>query len=138
MQEFIKDYVKTCSVCSWNKSKRHKPYGLLKQLLIPLQPWKSISMDFIKQLSEFQGYTDILVVIDWLTKQTIFTLTQKSIDTARLATIFVRDMFSKYRVPAHVTSDQGSKFVSKFFKVLALTLNMKLHFTSGYHPEANS
>ena len=39
MQEFIKDYVKTCSVCMRNKPKRHKSYGLLKQLPIPPQPW---------------------------------------------------------------------------------------------------
>jgi len=46
-------------------------------------------------------------------------------------------VFSKHRVPTHVTSDRGSEFVSKFFKALVLTLNMKLHFTSDYHPEAN-
>jgi len=35
MWEFIKDYVKTCNMCMYNKSKHHKPYGLLKQLPIP-------------------------------------------------------------------------------------------------------
>jgi len=61
MQAFVKEYVKTCNICMWNKSKRHKPYGLLKQLLIPFQPWESISIDFIEQLPESQGYTEILV-----------------------------------------------------------------------------
>ena len=62
---------------------------------------------------------------------------QRSINAAGLAEIFVRNVFSKHRVLTHVTSDRGSEFVSKFFKALALTLDIKLYFTSGYHPEAN-
>ena len=46
-------------------------------------------------------------------------------------------MFSKYGVPSHVTSDRGSKFVSNFFWSLGTTLNMWLHFTSGYYPEGD-
>jgi len=52
--------------------------------------------------------------------------------------IFMRDMFLKYGVLAHVISDWGSKFISRFFKALASTLNMKLYFTLGYHPETDS
>ena len=38
LREFITDYVSSCSVCSRNKAKHHKPYGLLKQLPVPPQP----------------------------------------------------------------------------------------------------
>ena len=34
-------------------------------------------------------------------------------------------------------SDRGSEFVSYFFRSLGTALDMRLHFTSGYHPEAN-
>jgi len=95
-------------------------------------------MDFIEQLPKSLGYTDILVVVDRLTKQAIFILTQRSIDAIRLVEIFVRNIFSKHGVLSHVTSDWGTEFVSKFFKVLAAILNMRLYFTLGYHPEANS
>jgi len=54
-----------------------------------------------------------------------------------LAEIFVKDIFSKHGVPAYVTSDRGTKFVSRFFKSLASALNMKLHFTSGYYLETD-
>jgi len=47
-------------------------------------------------------------------------------------------MFSKHGVPFHVTSNRGPKFVLTFFRSLASTLQMKLHFTSGHHLEANS
>jgi len=34
-------------------------------------------------------------------------------------------------------SDQGSEFVSHFFQSLGKALDMKLHFTLGYHPEGD-
>ena len=34
-------------------------------------------------------------------------------------------------------SDHGSEFVSHFFRSLGTALDMRLHFTSGYHLEAN-
>jgi len=95
-------------------------------------------MDFIEQLPKSLGYTDILVVVDRLTKQAIFILTQRSINAIRLVEIFVRNIFSKHGVLSYVTSDWGTEFVSKFFRALAATLNMRLYFTLGYHPEANS
>ena len=77
------------------------------------------------------------MVVDRLTKQAIFILTQRSINAVGLTGIFLQDIFSKYRVSSYVTSSQGSEFVSKFFRALASSLNMQLHFTSEYHPEAD-
>jgi len=94
-------------------------------------------MDFIEQLPESEGYTEILVIIDRLTKQAIFIPTQRSIDAAGLTEIFIREVFSKHGTPNHVTSNRGSEFVLKFFRSLASALDIKLYFTSGYHPEAD-
>jgi len=62
----------------------------------------------------------------------------RSIDATRLVQLFIENMFSKHSTSSHVTSNRGVELVSKFFKSLANGLNMKLHFTSGYHPEADS
>src|SRR6266481_4825926 len=34
-------------------------------------------------------------------------------------------------------SDNGSEFILHFFQSLGMALNMKLHFTSGSHPEGD-
>jgi len=94
-------------------------------------------MDFIEQLPPSEGHTDILVVVDRLTKQAIFIPTVRSINTVLLAGLFIKHVFSKHGVPNHITSDWGTEFISKFFKSLASALDMKLHFTLGYHPEAD-
>jgi hypothetical protein len=94
-------------------------------------------MDFIEQLPSSEGYTSILVIVDRFSKQGIFIPTHDTITSLQLAELFVIHVFSKHGVPSHVTSDRGSEFVSHFFRSLGKALDMKLHFTSGYHPEGD-
>ncbi|KAF8823414.1 hypothetical protein HHX47_DHR10000202 [Lentinula edodes] len=138
VRDFIRDYVTSCTICGRNKPRRHWPYGLLKPLPVPVRPWDSISMDFIEQLPMSNSYTAILVVVDRSSKQAIFIPTFDTITSGQLAELFVIHVFSKHGVPNRVTSDRGSKFVSAFFQALGKVLSMELHYTSGYHPEADS
>jgi hypothetical protein len=94
-------------------------------------------MDFIEHLPSSSGFTAILVVVDQFTKQSLFIPTHDTITSIQLAELFVLHIFSKHGVPSHVTSNHGSEFVSHFFQSLGKALDMKLHFTSGYHPEGD-
>src|SRR6266481_1186669 len=135
---YVKNYCKSCTICSRTKPMHHRPYGLLKQPPIPEKPWNSISMDFIEKLPESSGYMSILVVIDHLSKQSLFIPTYNTIMLQQLAQLFILHVFSKHGVLSHVTLDCGSEFVSHFFRSLGTALDMKLHFTLGYHPEGDS
>jgi len=137
LRTFVKDYVQSCTSCARAKTPRHRPYGLLKQLPVPERPWNSISMDFIEQLPGSTGFTAILVVVDRLSKQAIFIPTHDTITSPELAKLFLLHVFSKQGVPAHITSDRSTEFVSHFFRSLRKALNMHLHFTSGYHLEGD-
>jgi IS30 family transposase len=94
-------------------------------------------MDFIKKLPSSAGFDSILVIVDQLSKQAIFIPMHDTITSAELARLFVIHVFSKHRVPSHVTSDWGLEFILHFFHALGLALDMKLHFTSRYHPEGD-
>ena len=94
-------------------------------------------MDFIEHLPTSDGFTSILVVVDRLTKQSLFIPTHDTINSPQLAQLFLAHVFSKHGVPSHVTSDQGTEFVSHFFRSLGKLLQMELHFTLGYHPEGD-
>jgi len=94
-------------------------------------------MDFIEKLPSFSSFDTILIIVDRLSKQAIFIPTQDTITSAELACLFVIYVFSKHGVPSHVTSNCGSEFVSHFFCSLGTALDMRLHFTSGYHLETN-
>src|SRR5258705_7596189 len=133
----VKDYMASCATCTHMKSPRHKPYGKLKQLLIPSRPWSSILMDFIEQLPDSKGFSAILVIVNCLTKQVIFIPSHNMANAPQVAWLFLIHIFSKHGVPAHVTSDQGSEFVSHFFRSLGKLLWIELHFMSGYHLEGD-
>src|SRR5258707_13692782 len=112
LTQMVKQYIRSCTVCAHSKANRHKPYGFLKQLPIPPRPWESISMDFIEQLPASEGHTAILVIVDRLTKQSLFIPTHDSIDSLELAQLFLTHVFLKHGTPSHVTSDRGSEFIS--------------------------
>ncbi len=94
-------------------------------------------MDFIEKLPKSSSYMSILVIVDHLSKQSLFIPTYNTITSQQLAQLFVLHVFSKHGVPSHVTLDRGSEFISHFFQSLRTMLDMKLHFTSGYHPEGD-
>ena len=94
-------------------------------------------MDFIEQLPLSNGYSSILVVVDRLTKYSLFIPTHDTIMSTELVGLFLTHIFSKHGMPSHLTSDHGPEFISHFFQSLGKLLHMKLHFMSGYHPEGN-
>ena len=94
-------------------------------------------MDFIEKLPSSSRFDTILIIVNWLTKQAIFIPAHDTIMSIDLACLFILHVFSKHSIPSHVTSDRGSEFVSNFFRSLGTALDMRLHFTSGYHPEGD-
>src|SRR5258708_10666591 len=60
-----------------------------------------------------------------------------TVNTPQVVQLFLTHVFSKHGVPLHITSDQGLEFVSHFFHSLGKLLQMRLHFTLGYHPEGD-
>ena len=116
----------------------HRPYGLLKQLPVPEKPWNLISLDFIEKLPpSSSSYTAILVIVDRLSKQGLFILTHDMIMSQQLAQLFVLHTSSpstEFQATSLPTADPN---LSHFFHSLGIALDMKLHFTSGYHPEGD-
>ncbi len=110
-----KSFVTQCILCAHNKLSCHHPYGLLQLLPIPECPWHSISMDFIEQLPVSHGHTAILVIIDCLTKESVFIPTMDTATTVNVADTFVTHVFAKHGIPLHVSSNRGSEFTLHFF-----------------------
>src|SRR5437667_11826771 len=88
----IREYITTCSVCQNIAIPRHKPYGKLESLLVPLGPWQEVLLDFITQLPRsYIGtaeYNAILVVVDHYTKMAKFIPTTTNIAAPEFAALF--------------------------------------------------
>src|SRR6202000_1401986 len=140
---FVSDFCRRCDNCHRNKSARHKPYGLLKQLPIPERPWESISADFIVELPAPLAsdtnltHNSILVIIDRLTKMAHFIPTMTTATSADLARLYVTHIFTKQGVRSDIVSDRGSTFTSQFMSSLGRLLNIKLNYSTAYHPQTD-
>src|SRR5205807_3752777 len=97
MRQDIKRYVKNCDMCQQIKPARHAPYGLLQPLEILTKPWESISMDFVTDLPESNGYDAIWIVVDRLTKMAHFIPCRKDMDTKEFIQLFLRMVFKHHR-----------------------------------------
>jgi len=81
--------------------------------------------------------TAILVIINRLSKESVFIPTTDSVTSVEVAEAFITHVFAKHGIPLHISSNRGSEFTSHFFCSLGSLLCMNLHFTSGHHSSAN-
>ncbi len=68
MSQDVRRFVQNCDACGRNKVWRDKRQEFLKPLPVPDQIWKEISIDFITQLPESKGCTNLVVITDRLSK----------------------------------------------------------------------
>ena len=64
MFDTIRRYVGCCHTCRRAKASREKYHGLLKPLPVLERRWQDISVDFVVDLPESEGYTNVIVVVD--------------------------------------------------------------------------
>jgi hypothetical protein len=94
-------------------------------------------MDFIVKLPASQGFDSILVFVCRRTKQAMFVPCNETIDSARTADLFLRNVFRFHGLPDEVISDRGPQFKAKFWKAIMKTLGIKINLSSAYHPESD-
>ncbi|WVZ05912.1 hypothetical protein V8G54_019258 [Vigna mungo] len=68
MREDIRKYIKECVICQQAKVSQSLPTSLLQPLPIPNIIWEDIAMDFITNLPLSHGHSNIMVMIDRLSK----------------------------------------------------------------------
>ena len=123
MDQWVRNYVRTCDTCQRNKTARHKKYGPLKSLEIPYRPWEHISMDFITQLPSVSGYDQIWVIVDRFSKMAHF-VPLKSRTAPTLAKAFVSEIWRLHGLPLGVVSDRDMVFTSKLWTEVMRLLDL--------------
>jgi hypothetical protein len=88
------------------------------------------NMDFIMGLSKTQsGYDSIWVIVDRLIK-----INYKG---SKLAELYIARIVCLYGVLKKIVSDRGTQFTLKFWEKLHESMEMKLNFSSAYHPQTD-
>jgi RNase H-like domain found in reverse transcriptase/Reverse transcriptase (RNA-dependent DNA polymerase)/Integrase zinc binding domain/Chromo (CHRromatin Organisation MOdifier) domain/Zinc knuckle len=141
MRKDIIKYVKECALCQRAKARRHRPYGELMSLPIPLGPMQSLSMDFITDLPCVEhgrrNVDAILVIVDRFTKMGFYIPTAKDLDAPGLADVVFERVFMRFGLPRDIISDRGSLFTSSFWKTLMQRACTTLRYSTAYHPQTD-
>jgi len=137
MDEQITEYVRSCDICQHNKVIRHKKYGLLEPIDVPMRPWTSISMDFIVWLPKSDGYTKIWVIVDRFSKMAHFIRLKTEEHIKELALIFLKEIWRLHGLPETIISDRDTQFTSKFCMSLMQLLQVKLNVSTAFHSETD-
>ena len=142
LQHDIDAYVKDCDVCFESKAMRHKPYGNLQSLLVPIYPWKDLSMDFVTGSpisTNWKGdsYDSILVIVDRLTKIVYYEPVKITINTPGLAEVIIAVVVRYHDLLNSIVTDTGSLFTLKFWSLLCYFLNSKRRLSNAFHLQTN-
>lgn len=137
MSRDVKEFVTTCDICQKAKPRRHGPVGLLNPIPIPSKPFEVISMDFIPELPMSQGFDNILVIVDKLTKYGIFIPTKTSIGEVETAKLIFKHIFCQFGLPRQIISDRDSRWTGLFWEELCKLMDIKRALTTAHHPQAD-
>jgi hypothetical protein len=95
-------------------------------------------MDFIPHLPMTKnGFDNILVIVDKLTKFGIFIPTQTRLNEVETAQLVFDHIITKYGIPKQIISDRDSRWSNSFWGELCKLMNIKRALTTSYHPQAD-
>ena len=137
LADWIRDYGRSCDECQHSKYPRHAKYRLLQGLEVPYATWSAISTDFITQLPESQGKTQILVVVDPFTKMAHFIGLHENATAKNVADTFLREVWQLHGLPTEIISDMDAKFSGEFWESLCTMLGVKRRMSTAYHPQTD-
>jgi len=137
MEEDVTDYVRSCDTYQRDKPSRHKKYGLLEPLEVPYRPWSSISMDWITELPELGGCTQIWVIVDRFSKMVRLVPLPTNTTSQDLAKAFLYNVWQYHGLPDDIVTYRDSKVTSDFWQALMDSLGITSKLSTTFHPETD-
>nr|GFA18779.1 putative reverse transcriptase domain-containing protein [Tanacetum cinerariifolium] len=100
--------------------------------------YDNITMDFVTKLPKSsQRYDTIWVVVDRLTKSTIFAPIRETDPMDKLARIYLKEVVTRHGIPVSIISDRDPRFASNFWRSLQNVLGTRLDISTAYHLETD-
>ena len=94
-------------------------------------------MDFKSISVDKEGYNMVFVVINRLSKQAISLFYYKIITSEDIARFYISAIY-RYKDPSKfIVLNRGLQFVSSFWKEFYRILDIKLKFSTAFHPQTD-
>lgn len=137
MRGDVHEFMRNCPTCQRCKVENLHPTGLLQPLPIPTLIWNHISLDFIEGFPKVQGKTEILLVVDRLSKYAHFIPISHPYTTASVVVAFLANIVKLHGLPETIVSDRDSTFTSNFWKELFRLSGSTLALSIVYRPQTD-
>ena len=136
MYKQIEEYVRSCAVCQKNKP-AVAPQQMIRPLDVPPRRMSEVSMDFVSGLPTSEGFDQITVVVDRLTKKVLLYGSRKDNTAMEAAAAFLNNFVSEYGLPDKIISDRDVKFTASFWQELTSRLGVRLGMSTAFHPQTD-
>lgn len=134
MRRDVKKWCMECVPCQTNKVSLHIKPPIIR---FPTgNRFETLHLDIVGPLPASRGKTYILTMMDRKTRWPE-AVPISSISADNVAKHLVDTWFSRYGVPNHIITDQGTQFESKLFHSLSMSFGFKHIHTTAYHPQSN-
>ena len=133
MRSMVTKYVSSCVICLRAKASTLGECGRLKPNEVPRERMDSISMDLIVGLPPFDGYSNVAVVVDRLTKKIFVEPLKTTVTAMELAVLLHEKIFLEHGIPLQIISDRDSKMTSAVWRNFFKIIGTKLTMSYAYH-----
>ena len=139
MNHATERFCETCDVCQKSKINQTKKMGALHPSHIPSCPFETVSLDLITELpsSGEEKYTAVLVIVDKLTKFSLFIPTHDTLTQEGFARLFVERVVHIYRMSHRIIADRDKQWVTGFWKTVVALHGSKMALFSSHHPQTD-
>jgi hypothetical protein len=137
MKRDFDEFCRSCSECQRVKDLTTKPFGIAQILEIPVQPWDSISMDFVGPLPSSNGYKHIMVIMDRFSAAIILVPLKDTFSARDVADVFLVHVYARYGLPKSIVSDRDARFTSHFWQASHRQIGVDLLMATSFHQNTN-
>ena len=140
MAKKLKAYVAHCPDCQARRTPRHRPFGAFQPVLTPAAPFVTIAIDFILALptSVPDRFDAAMTATDKFTKAVTAIPGKATWNGAQWAVVLLdRLLLILWGIPRALISDRDAKFVGQLWSTILERLDVKLIFTTAWHPSAD-
>jgi hypothetical protein len=137
---WITEYVKGCASCQQNKNLTHRIKTPLFHIpsVIDAKPFLHVDMDLITSLPKSDGYDAILTIVDHgCSRGVIFLPCSTTITGARIAKLYLKNVFRWFGLPRKIISDRDPRFTSHFGKSITKALGITQNLSTAFHPQTD-
>ncbi len=137
LEEDIRRWTRECEECQRQNPNNVKNYGKLRSLNTASRPNENIAIDFMTDLPESNGYSNLLLIVDRFSRR-LKAIPMKVTSAAATADALLTNWVVERGVPGTILSDRGGQFVSAVWKSLQEFMGTRIELTSGNHPQTNA